>query len=185
MIISGLTAYIDRTFDEALALAREVRDYLRNYGEEESQKIAIDIAAHYSVEIMCQTSRLTNMLAWLLVPRAIHQGALSHEEVRKDNWRPGGSDVCLKESAIDPERLPPYLCGLLRRSERLSSRITRLDEMVAGEPGQKHKSVSKMAPCTTTRAPRFRLIHAKKIRSGNSFSLLNLSTASKRPKKTH
>ena len=119
MIISGLTAYIDRTFDEALALAREVRDYLRNYGEEESQKIAIDIAAHYSVEIMCQTSRLTNMLAWLLVPRAIHQGALSHEEVRKDNWRPGGSDVCLKESAIDPERLPPYLCDLLRRSERL------------------------------------------------------------------
>ena len=85
MIISGLTAYIDRTFDEALALAREVRDYLRNYGEEESQKIAIDIAAHYSVEIMRQTSRLTNMMAWLLVPRAVHQGELSREEVCKDN----------------------------------------------------------------------------------------------------
>ncbi len=130
------TAFFGRTFDEALALTREVRDYLRDYGEEESRDMAVDIAPHFSVEIMRLTSRLTNMMAWLLVQRAVHQGELSREEVRADNWRLGGGDVCLRQGAIDPERLPPYLCDLLRRSERLYNRIARLDEMVAGEAVQ-------------------------------------------------
>lgn len=127
------TAFFGRTFDEAMALTREARDYLRDYGEEESRELAIEISAHFSVEIMRLTSRLTNMMAWLLVQRAVHQGELSREEVREDSWRLGGSEICLKESAIDPEQLPPYLCDLMRRSERLYRRIARLDGMVAGE----------------------------------------------------
>jgi regulator of CtrA degradation len=129
------TAFFGRTFDEALALTREARDYLRDYGEEESRELAVDVAAHFSVEIMRLTSRLTNMMAWLLVQRAVHQGELSREEVREDNWRLGGGEICLKKGAVDPEMLPPYLCDLLRRSERLYRRIARLDDMVASESG--------------------------------------------------
>ena len=129
------TAFFGRTFDEALALTREARDYLRDYGEEESRELAIEVAAHFSVEIMRLTSRLTNMMAWLLVQRAVHQGELTREEVREDDWRLGGIDVCLKESSLPPEKLPPYLCDLLRRSERLYLRIARLDDMVANDLG--------------------------------------------------
>ena len=131
---SAAPAFFGRTFDEALALTREARDYLRDYGEEESRELSIDIAAHFSVEIMRLTSRLTNMMAWLLVQRAVHQGELTREEVREDDWRLGGADVCLADNGIDPERLPPYLGDLLRRSERLYSRIARLDDMVASAP---------------------------------------------------
>lgn len=126
-------AFFGRTFDEALALTREARDYLRNYGKEDSQDLALEIAAHSSVETMLLTSRLTNMMAWLLVQRAVHLGELSREEVREDNWRLGGATVCLDESELDPELLPPYLCDQLRRSERLYRRIVRLDSMVANE----------------------------------------------------
>ncbi|MDP6691750.1 MAG: DUF1465 family protein [Alphaproteobacteria bacterium] len=60
---------------------------------------------------------------------------LTREEVREDSWRLGGADVCLQEAEIDMELLPPYLSDLLRRSERLYSRIARLDGMVAAEAG--------------------------------------------------
>ncbi len=129
------TAFFGRTFDEALALTREARDYLRDYGEDESLELTVEVAAHFSVETMRLTARLTNMMAWLLVQRAVHQGELTREEVREDSWRLGGADVCLQEAEIDMELLPPYLSDLLRRSERLYSRIARLDGMVAAEAG--------------------------------------------------
>ena len=129
-------AFFGRTFDEALALTREARDYLRDYGEEESRELAVEVAAHFSVETMRLTSRLTNMMAWLLVQRAVHQGELPREEFRDDDsWRLGGAEICLQEPEVDPELLPPYLYDLLRRSERLYSRIARLDGMVAAEAG--------------------------------------------------
>ncbi|MBT6911074.1 MAG: DUF1465 family protein [Rhodospirillaceae bacterium] len=131
---SAAPAFFGRTFDEALALTREARDYLRDYGEEESRELSIDIAANFSVEIMRLTARLTNMMAWLLVQRAVHQGELTREEVREDDWRLGGAEICLADGEIDPEQLPPYLGDLLRRSERLYSRIARLDGMVAATP---------------------------------------------------
>jgi len=61
---------------EALALTREVRDYLRDYGEVDSRDLAVETAAHYSLETMRLTSRLTNMMTWLLVQRAVHRGDL-------------------------------------------------------------------------------------------------------------
>ncbi len=129
-------AFFGRTFDETLALTREARDYLRDYGEEESRELAVEVAAYFSVETMRLTSRLTNMMAWLLVQRAVHQGELTREEFRDDDsWRLGGAEVCLQESDVDIELLPPYLSDLLRRSERLYSRIARLDGMVAAEAG--------------------------------------------------
>ena len=129
-------AFFGRTFDEALALTREARDYLRDYGEEESRELAVEVAAHFSVETMRLTSRLANMMAWLLVQRAVHQGELTREEFRDDDsWRLGGAEICLQEPEVDPELLPPYLYDLLRRSERLYSRIARLDGMVAAEAG--------------------------------------------------
>jgi len=127
-------AFFGRTFDEALALTREARDYLRDYGEVDSRDLAVETAAHYSLETMRLTSRLTNMMTWLLVQRAVHRGDLTTEEMREDPWRLGGRDVCLGQSEADPELLPPYLCDLLRRSERLYRRIARLDHMVASEP---------------------------------------------------
>lgn len=133
-VTSAPPAYFGRTFDEALALTREARDYLRDYGEEESRELAVEVAAHFSVETMRLTSRLTNMMAWLLVQRAVHQGELTRDEFRNDDsWRLGGAEICMQEPDVDPERLPPYLYDLLRRSERLYSRIARLDSMVAAE----------------------------------------------------
>ncbi|MDP6566115.1 MAG: DUF1465 family protein [Alphaproteobacteria bacterium] len=127
------TAFFSRTFDEAMALTREARDYLRDYGDEDSRSLEPAVGLHFAVETMRLTARLTNIVAWLLAQRAVHQGELSREELREEAWRLGAQDVCLGEPPVDPEALPPYLCDLLRRSERLFQRIARLDEMVAAD----------------------------------------------------
>jgi regulator of CtrA degradation len=90
---------------------------------------------HFSAETMRLTSRMTHIMAWLLAQRAAHEGELTVEELKSESWRLGGHTVCLGESSIEPEELPPYLRDLLRRSEALFRRISRLDQMIAEKPG--------------------------------------------------
>lgn len=130
---SAPTAFFTRTFDEALALTGEARDYLEQYGEEDLRQLPDDVGVHFSVETTRLTARLTNIMAWLLVQRAAHEGEIGYDELRRDEWRLGGVDVCTAPAGVDVERLPPLLGDLLRRSENLFRRIARLDEMVARE----------------------------------------------------
>lgn len=125
------TAFFSRTYDEALELTREARDYLAAYGEEDADRMPEDLRLHFSAETLRLTSRLTHSMAWLLAQRAAHQGELSFEELRDENWRLGGHEVCLAPPTLDPSSLPPYLRDLLRRSEALFQRVARLDEMIA------------------------------------------------------
>lgn len=131
--VAAPTAFFTRTFDEALALTSEARDYLAQYGEEDLRELPADVGLRYSVESMRLTSRLTNVMAWLLVQRAAHEGELSYEELRQDEWRLGGREVCMAEATVQPDKLPPIMADLLRRSDNLFRRIARLDSMVAGE----------------------------------------------------
>ena len=131
--VAAPTAFFTRTFDEALALTSEARDYLAQYGEEDLRELPADVGLRYSVESMRLTSRLTNVMAWLLVQRAAHEGELSYEELRQDEWRLGGREVCMAEATVQPDKLPPIMADLLRRSDNLFRRIARLDSLVAGE----------------------------------------------------
>lgn len=129
--VAAPTAFFMRTFDEALALTSEARDYLAQYGEEDLRDLPSDVGLRYSVESMRLTSRLTNVMAWLLVQRAAHEGEISYDELRREEWRLGGREVCMAEGTVAPENLPPIMADLLRRSENLFRRIARLDDMVA------------------------------------------------------
>jgi regulator of CtrA degradation len=132
--VAAPTAFFSRTFDEALALTGEARDYLAQYGEEDLRGLPQEVGLHYSLETTRLTARLTNVMAWLLAQRAAHEGELSYEELRRDEWRLGGIEVCTAQPGVDVEQLPPLLADLMRRSDNLFRRIARLDEMVAGEP---------------------------------------------------
>jgi len=129
------TAFFSRTFDEALALTREARDYLAEYGEEEVRRLPPEMQLHFSAESMRLTSRLTYVMAWLLAQRAAHQGEIGYDELKDDEWRLGGHDVCMGTPTVEPAQLPSYLADLLRRSEALFRRVARLDEMMANAPG--------------------------------------------------
>lgn len=124
------TAFFARLYDEALALVRETRDYVASRGRDESRALPPAGGLAFSVETMRLTTRLTHIMAWLLMQRALAEGELSPAQIEGAQMRLGGVDVCLGKPPLETD-LPAALHDLLRRSERLFRRIQRLDDMVA------------------------------------------------------
>lgn len=118
------------TYDEAFDLLVEARNYVRNdvaafkYADNPPDPVTM------TQETLRLTSRLTQVMAWLMAQRAVQEGEIGEEEFVKDKYRLEGQQVCLKR-AIDEmaeEDLPEGLNDLMDRSYSLYSRIMRLDE---------------------------------------------------------
>jgi len=124
------TTFFGRTYEEALDLVRQTRDYLRDFGAYECALLDRIAGLAYSAESSRITARLTNLMAWLLLQRAVHQGEISALEARAEAPELGRIKVCLEPACIEVERLPARLAELLDQSERLYRRVMRLDEMI-------------------------------------------------------
>lgn len=132
--MSGATtlAYFDRTYEETIGLMREARDYFtqrRRDGAEDTRP-ALQLVA--SCEAMRVTARLTQVLAWVLVQRAVMAGELSPVEAMLEQRRLGGRSVCAVEGPWQELGLPETLQSLLSRSLALYNRVARLDDLAAG-----------------------------------------------------
>jgi regulator of CtrA degradation len=127
------TTFFSKTYDEATDLVEEARDYVRDQGGAESAALAPAVRIVYACETMRLTARLTQVMAWLLLQRALHAGETTREEIRDDADLLQGAEVCLEGSPGATENLPPRLLDLLIRSEGLYTRVMRLNELVAGD----------------------------------------------------
>ena len=74
---SQSVAYFDSTFEEAMALTRETRDYLAYQESGDLAKLNAIARLVVSCESMRLTARLTQVVAWLLVQKAVHAGELT------------------------------------------------------------------------------------------------------------
>ena len=122
------TTFFSRTYDEALALLVEAREYNSVTKANRVDPLAIGLV--HSLEIMRLTARLTHIMAWLLVQRAVHAGEITREQARDEPFRLDGHGVCLDVGAEKSVAMPARLRGLLKRSRKLYQRIARLDQMV-------------------------------------------------------
>ena len=123
-------AFFGRTYDETMTLMVEARNYLA-YGERrERERRGSMIGLRMSCEAMRVTSRLTQVMAWLMLQRAVHEGEVSVEQTLCDECRLSGGDVCLDETFSCDETLPNHLRSLMDRSYRLYVRVARLEEML-------------------------------------------------------
>lgn len=128
-------ALFTRTYEEALDLIVEARNYMvhlrptprrargsweKNCGE----------SLRLSCEALRVTSRLTQVMAWLMLQRAVHDGEITADEACAEQNRLSGQSVCLDESSGEDHEIPAGLRSLLSRSLRLYQRISRLEEMV-------------------------------------------------------
>lgn len=126
--------YFRGTYDEAFDMLVEARNYVEKdvaafkYADNPPDPLAM------AKETMRLTSRLTQVMAWLMAQRAMHEGEIGEDEFIKDKYRLEGQRVCLKR-AIDEmeEDLPDGLSDLMSRSYSLYSRVNRLDEQYTGD----------------------------------------------------
>ena len=125
--------YFDSTFDEALALTREARDYLAYQEKADLDQMSPVGRMAASCESMRLTARLTQVIAWLLVQKAVHSGDLTREEAAEPKYRLAGQEICDDIEPLAAEPLPDHLAELLSRSHRMYQRVARLDAMFDGQ----------------------------------------------------
>jgi len=120
-------AYFSRTYDETLDLMIEARNYMAYVERRERTRVGGMAGLRMSCEAMRVTSRLTQVMAWLMMQRAVHEGEVEQELALSEPNRLSGGDVCLDDSFSGDEALPNGLRSLLDRSLSLYQRVARLE----------------------------------------------------------
>jgi regulator of CtrA degradation len=122
-----LTAlYLSRTYDEAYDLLIEACGFAEH---EYRNKRRRDFYGRMiqNRESFRFTSRLAQIVAWLLVQKAYQAGELSTQDLMDEAYRLEGERVCLDWESASEAELPRQLVSLLGRSYDLYCRVQRLD----------------------------------------------------------
>ncbi len=127
--ISTPTEFFGKTYDEAYELLLEARSYIRHGAKVDAGGLAQADRLRFALESMRVTSRLSQVMAWLLNEKAVHAGEIGREERSAKAYRLSGQKICLDDRFELSIGLPPQLLELLARSRALYVRISRLDEM--------------------------------------------------------
>jgi len=121
-----------KTYDETMDLMVEAKNYLSYVDGKERGRVDAISGLRMSCEAMRVTSRLTQVMAWLMMQRAVQEGEITVVEALSDDNRLSGGDVCLDITFGDDAALPKGLRSLLDRSFRLYVRISRIEEQILG-----------------------------------------------------
>ena len=128
---NGSTAFFDKTYDEALALIERAHAYLSDIHH---NNVRADTPAD-ELRLRCEafrlSTRLMQVMAWLLNQRAVHAGELSAAEVSEGaEYRLGSANVCRDDSQHRHLAIPAGLSEMLDHSLNLYIRTERLHEMM-------------------------------------------------------
>ncbi len=125
------TAFISRTYDEAMSLLVETRNYLSFRQSADGARIQPMDRLKLTREAFRLTSRLAQVMAWLMLRRAVINGEIADAEARRPEHRLAGHDVCLARADDLGDWLPDGMRGLLERSRALYERVARLDRLLS------------------------------------------------------
>lgn len=126
----GSVAFLNKTYDDAMALVIESRNYIAYRQALDERDLAPNIRLQISLETMRVTARLTQVMAWLLVQKAVDGGELTREQAMVEALALSGEAICLDNAAEELEGVPNGLKSLLERSHALYLRISRLDSQI-------------------------------------------------------
>lgn len=128
-------AFVEKLYEEAMALVRETATYLGVIGSAGHATIAEEVRSAFTGESLRLTTQLLQVVSWLLAQRAVSGGEITMVEALSPQRRLSGRDICLGEPLIDMARLPVELAILLHRSRHLYERVERLEgQLLAGQP---------------------------------------------------
>lgn len=129
----GQTApvFFSGTYEEAFDLLVETRDYIEWEWPLMAAKQGHAARLAANGEAMRLTTRLIQVMAWLMVQKAIHAGELTREEADNDTYRMSGEAECLDWKSARALPLPVEFRSLMDRSYDLYCRIRRLDRRAA------------------------------------------------------
>jgi regulator of CtrA degradation len=122
-------------YNEGLGLVEEAADYLANEGEAEKDKMPPLALTAFMSESMRLTTRLTTMMSWLMLQRAVADAEITADDARKPEHRLRRQPRGVELDSISRSMLPERLTDLVDRSTTLYRRVERLEkQFFAGAP---------------------------------------------------
>ena len=121
---------IDSLYVEAMVLADEARAYFDSSGRDDRLALDPKIRIGFACESLKVTTRLMQVVAWLMTQRAVAAGELSKAQGFGAERRLGDSPESDEEILL---RLPEAALALIRSSQDLYDRVRRIDEGAAPE----------------------------------------------------
>jgi len=128
------TAFFGKTYDEAMSLLVEARDYFAHREPIDRQTLQPPELLRFCCETMRLTARLTQIMAWLLAQRAVFAGEISQHDALSDHDALAELRICMDAEETAAAVMPLRLANLLDRSWRLYVRVARLDELARRQP---------------------------------------------------
>lgn len=114
-------------FNDTLRLLLEAHEYFDIHGRKEQENIKMQYRGVYSCEMSRITVRLSSIMAWLMVQKAVHAGKISPHEA-STSFKLDSQDVCLFKNQEAQTILPSYMSYLLEETFILYQRVKRLDD---------------------------------------------------------
>lgn len=121
-------------FNETLRLLMETHEYFHRYGEHDQSKFDARSRSLYCCEMSRITMRLSCIMAWLMVRKAVSSGKMDEKEAMT-KYRLDCRDLCMHQNIEVENFLPTYMNYLLDRSFELYRRVSRLDDDMAANLG--------------------------------------------------
>lgn len=122
--------FLPGVFNETLALLFDAHHYFQSRGVEDQSALRASERNVYASEMSRVTMRLTSVMAWIMVRRAVHAGRIEEDKAAAE-YRLNSDDLCRESPSGRADEMPYYLHYLADRSHALYERVWRLDQMVA------------------------------------------------------
>lgn len=121
--------FMPGVFNETMQLLNDAHEYFFLFGDDDQKRISPDLKTLYSCEMSRITLRLSSIMAWIMVQRAVFSGKILADEAAH-RYGLDFQDVCRVDNRMLHGVLPSYVCYLLDRSLELYERVLRLDGQI-------------------------------------------------------
>jgi regulator of CtrA degradation len=119
--------FMPSVFNETMTLLNDAHEYFFLFGEDDQSRIETDLRALYTCEMSRITLRLSSIMSWIMVQRAVCAGKIEAEDAAQ-RYGLDFQHICLVDNRVLHGVLPSYVCYLLDRSLELYERVLRLDD---------------------------------------------------------
>tara|TARA_R110000787_G_scaffold20785_1_gene61723 strand:+ start:957 stop:1361 length:405 start_codon:yes stop_codon:yes gene_type:complete len=130
MTDAALTApFIERAYQDTYDLLVVVRDYISGPMQEDVEGLENDDHLHLTYTLSRITRQLTDVMAWLMLQKAVAAGELSREEAATE---PAAALASLKDVQDEMDsaalsRLPLAARSMIDRTRRITALVGQLD----------------------------------------------------------
>jgi len=128
----GQLLFLPSIFNETLELLFDAHRYFESYAAIDQSIIPSSARGDYASEMTRITLRLTSIMAWIMVRRAVYAGRIE-AETAGEQYRLEAADVCREHRREALAVLPQPMGYLADHSHALFERVFRLDRMAYGE----------------------------------------------------